>query len=87
VTPYEITTEAHRICWRYKKSSDPNHSDTYTFNEHTLQEFARVLIQAEREACLRDIELERQSWQGNRSGLGVMVCGYIMEAIKKRGMS
>jgi hypothetical protein len=87
MTPYEIITEAHRICWRYKKSHDPSHSDTYTFNEHTLLEFARVLIQAEREACLNDIELERASWQGNRSGLGVMVCGYIMEAIKKRGMA
>lgn len=23
---------AHREAWRYKKSSDPHHSDTYTFN-------------------------------------------------------
>lgn len=31
---------AHRIAWRYKKSSDPHHSDTYTFNKDTLIQFA-----------------------------------------------
>lgn len=46
-----------------------------------------MAIKQEREACLNDIELERESWKGNRSGLGVMVCGYIMESIKKRGMA
>ncbi len=34
---------AHRIAWRYKKSSDPHHSDTYTFNAHTLHQFATAL--------------------------------------------
>ena len=57
---------AHREAWRYKKSSDPHHSDTYTFNRSTLIEFARKLeeqaiaealvsvsyeVAAEREAC------------------------------------
>ena len=36
---------AHRIAWRYKKSGDPAHSDTYTFNEATLLQFAAALRQ------------------------------------------
>ena len=46
-----------------------------------------LAIKQEREECLKDVAAERESWQGNRSGLGVMICGYIMEAIKKRGMA
>ena len=34
---------AHRICWRYKHSKDPHHSSTYTFNESTLQQFAKTI--------------------------------------------
>ena len=45
MTDYEIEQLAHRTCWRYKVSTDPNHSDTYTFNRHTLLEFARALVQ------------------------------------------
>lgn len=44
---------AHRTAWRYKYSSDPNHSHTYTFNRHCLLEFAAKLIAAERERCAR----------------------------------
>lgn len=39
----QIEALAHRIAWRYKKSSDPNHSDTYTFNRATLLQFAAAL--------------------------------------------
>ena len=39
----EIAEIAHRTAWRYKKSSDPAHSDTYTFNRTTLMQFARAL--------------------------------------------
>ena len=49
LTDHEIETLAHRMCWRYKHSSDPAHSDTYTFNRVTLQEFARKLMQGETE--------------------------------------
>lgn len=49
ITDHEIETLAHRMCWRYKKSSDPHHSSTYTFNRVTLQEFARKLMQGETE--------------------------------------
>ena len=34
---------AHRKAWRYRKSSDPHHSDSYTFNKHTLIDFARAI--------------------------------------------
>ena len=39
----DILHLAHRTAWRYKKSSDPNQSDTYTFNEHTLMDFLRKI--------------------------------------------
>lgn len=42
---------AHRMAWRYKKSSDPHHSDTYTFNESCLLQFAARIRQEEREAA------------------------------------
>lgn len=44
-----VETLAHRIAWRYRKSSDPHHSDTYTFNAATLLHFADALLAAERE--------------------------------------
>lgn len=44
-------------------------------------------IKQEREECLNDIQLERSACQYNRDTSGVMVCGFIMEAIKKRGMA
>lgn len=34
---------AHRMAWRYKKSADPGDSDTYTFNDATMEQFARKL--------------------------------------------
>ena len=39
---------AHRICWRYKHSSDPAHSDTYTFNRATLLAFADAILEQQR---------------------------------------
>ena len=49
----DVEKLAHRIAWRYKKSSDPAHSDTYTFNRDTLLQFADVLMAAERERCAK----------------------------------
>lgn len=49
MTDYQVKELAHRVCWKYKKSQDPHHSDTYTFNDHTLLEFARVLKLMEKE--------------------------------------
>jgi hypothetical protein len=37
---------AHRMAWRYKTSSDPAHSDTYTFNRATLLQFAEAVRSA-----------------------------------------
>ena len=53
MTDRELLELAHREAWRYKKSSDPHHSDTYTFNHSTLLEFARKLTIAEREKCAK----------------------------------
>lgn len=39
----EVEALAHRTAWRYKKSSDPHHSDTYTFNRFALLHFAEKL--------------------------------------------
>jgi predicted lipid-binding transport protein (Tim44 family) len=39
----QIEAMAHRMAWRYKHSSDPAHSHTYTFNRARLLEFARAL--------------------------------------------
>lgn len=40
---------AHRLCWRYKHSSDPAHSHTYTFNRSTLLAFADALLDRQRQ--------------------------------------
>jgi hypothetical protein len=42
----QIEAEAHRMCWRYKHSSDPAHSSTYTFNRTCLMDFAERIANA-----------------------------------------
>ena len=67
---------AHRMCWRYKKSTDPHHSDTYTFNGHTLQAFAdalvlaerKRLVAAERERCARICDEIAREMQAQHEG-------------------
>ena len=44
-------------------------------------------IKREREACVLDVETERECWTRGRNDMGVMVCDYILQAIKKRGMA
>ena len=44
LTTEQIEAVAHRMCWKYKHSTDPAHSSTYTFNLDKLNEFARKLI-------------------------------------------
>ena len=61
MTDYEIEQLAHRTCWRYKVSTDPNHSDTYTFNRHTLLEFARALVQGPKKPCRSPFHLDEPS--------------------------
>ena len=39
---------AHRMCWRYKYSTDPAHSHTYTFNRATLLAFADAILEQQR---------------------------------------
>ena len=63
----EILLRAHRDCWEYKQSTDPNHSDTYKFNEHTILIFANKLIEAavlaEREACAKVCDDMNKTWE------------------------
>ena len=49
LTDEEILKLAHRVCWKYKHSRDPHHSDTYTFNKHTMLDFARAIEKARRQ--------------------------------------
>ena len=46
-----------------------------------------VAIKQEREACVNDVNLERESWARGRNDMAVIVCDYILQAIKKRGMA
>jgi hypothetical protein len=46
-----------------------------------------LAIKQEREACLNDVHLERESWKRGRNDMAVIVCDYITQTIKKRGMS
>lgn len=43
-TGADIENLGHRRCWRYKHSTDPNNSSTYTFNRLTLLDFARDVL-------------------------------------------
>ena len=71
MTMTEVEKLAHRIAWRYKKSSDPAHSDTYTFNRETLLKFAGAALDAEREKFLGllDAEHERRKHRDNYFGV------------------
>lgn len=46
LTDEQIEAIGHRKAWRYKHSSDPAHSSTYTFNRVCLLDFARAAIEA-----------------------------------------
>jgi hypothetical protein len=48
LTDEQIEAIGHRKAWRYKHSSDPAHSSTYTFNRVCLLDFARAAIDAAR---------------------------------------
>jgi hypothetical protein len=46
--PDRIEAIARRTAWRYRKSSDPHHSDSYAFNRAALRDFvARLMAEAE----------------------------------------
>ena len=46
-----------------------------------------VAIKQEREACLHDVHLERESWARGRNDMALIVCDYITQSIKKRSMA
>ena len=81
---------AHRIAWRYKKSSDHAHSDTYTFNRDTLLQFATALMAAERQAAwdavnkwIKPGDLGGNGWDMNaqRNGL-ILASNFLMDRIR-----
>ena len=71
---------AHRICWRYKHSKDPHHSSTYTFNESTLQQFAKTIRAEERERCAK--ECEKAMIQMNYSEAPYKQCAIAIRRLK-----
>ena len=44
VSDEQMRAIGHRTAWRFKHSSDPAHSDTYTFNDACLLTFARAIL-------------------------------------------
>ena len=40
----EILKLAHGTAWKYKHSTDPHHSHTYTFNNMCMIDFARKVL-------------------------------------------
>ena len=44
MTDDDIRKLARFECWRFKESTDPHHSHTYTFNDSCLIDFARRLL-------------------------------------------
>ena len=43
MTDEEILKLAHRMAWKYKHSSDKSQSDTYTFNDVCMIDFAKKI--------------------------------------------
>lgn len=44
VSDEQIVAMAFRMCWKYRHSTDPHHSDTYKFNTALLLRFARAIL-------------------------------------------
>lgn len=67
--PEAVEALAHRIAWRYKKSSDLAHSDTYTFNRSTLLQFAQALQAAPARAPLTEAQIKTMKEAAADQGL------------------
>lgn len=44
VSDEQIEKLAHRMCWQYRHSTDPHHSNTYKFNLVTLLDYSRAIL-------------------------------------------
>lgn len=75
MTNDEIIALAHLRAWRYKHSSDPHHSDTYTFNEVTLLEFAKTIAadRAQRQAEQESMACWHETFQGVCTKCGALI--------------
>lgn len=46
LTDWQVKELAHRGAFLFKQATDPGRSDTYTFNEYCLLDFARAILHA-----------------------------------------
>lgn len=46
LTDWQVKELAHRGAFLFKQAPDPSRSDTYTFNEYCLLDFARAILHA-----------------------------------------
>ena len=44
VSDEQIEKLAHRMCWKYRHSTDPHHRSTYKFNLTTLLDYSRAIL-------------------------------------------
>ena len=44
----DILVAAEKLSWRFKRSSDPHHSDTFTFNRKSVLDFAKAILKSEK---------------------------------------
>ena len=81
MTEYEILELAHRVCWKYKCSKDPAHSDTYTFNKDTMLEFARVMEYQIKNGVRGVIKNEAASWTGTTKEAVAVAAQHMLDAL------
>jgi hypothetical protein len=63
ISDSEILSLAHRKAWRYKYSSDPAHSSTYTFNDMLMVEFVRYLLGMRQPAIVGGAQQPSEQWE------------------------
>lgn len=93
VSDDDILAAAHRLAWRYKHSSDPAHSSTYTFNSVCLLQFARAILALRPQAVpmtpepgdLPCGESSSDSHMSNCLGMGLHVCNDCSHGITAQG--
>lgn len=62
----KIIAIAHRTAWKYKHSTDPCHSDTYTFNDACLLDFVAKVRAMALDTALHELLGEPVAWKSSR---------------------
>ena len=82
----EIAALARKKAWRYRMSSDPHHSSTYTFNQQALVDFAQAVEALARERCAVAAEdLARDAAIDYANGTPVNFRSAVGDPIRKGG--